>query len=77
MSGEVYDEVEIEDLDFDADNQTFYYPCPCGDKFQITLDQIGTGETIAKCPSCSLTIRVVYDVASYEEYKAIVQELTA
>ena len=29
----VYDEVEIEDLDFDPTNQTFYYPCPCGDKF--------------------------------------------
>lgn len=43
MSGEVYDEVEIEDLDFDADNQTFYYPCPCGDKFQITLEEIGGG----------------------------------
>ena len=33
----VYDEVEIEDLDFSPENQTFYYPCPCGDKFQITL----------------------------------------
>ena len=37
MSAEVYDEIEIEDLDFDPDNQTFYYPCPCGDKFNITL----------------------------------------
>ena len=54
MSGEVYDEVEIEDLDFEADNQTFYYPCPCGDKFQITLEAIGRGEDIAKCPSCSI-----------------------
>jgi len=33
----VYDEVEIEDLDFDPETQTFYYPCPCGDKFRITL----------------------------------------
>lgn len=36
MAG-IYDEVEIEDLDFNADNKTFYYPCPCGDKFFITL----------------------------------------
>ena len=77
MSAEVYDEIEIEDLDFDTDNQTFYYPCPCGDKFQITLEQIGTGEDIAKCPSCSLTIRIVYDGSSYGEYKAMVQEMTA
>jgi hypothetical protein len=33
----VYDEVEIEDMDFDTETQIFYYPCPCGDKFQITL----------------------------------------
>jgi len=33
----VYDEVEIEDMDFDPETQTFYYPCPCGDKFQISL----------------------------------------
>ncbi len=33
----IYDVIEIEDLDFDKRNQTFYYPCPCGDKFAITL----------------------------------------
>ncbi len=37
MTTEVYDEIEIEDLDFDAESATFFYPCPCGDKFQITL----------------------------------------
>lgn len=37
MSAEVYDEIEIEDLDFDGESGVFYYPCPCGDKFQITL----------------------------------------
>ena len=23
---------------------TFYYPCPCGDKFQITIDELLDGE---------------------------------
>ena len=31
----IYDEIEIDDMDFEDDR--FYYPCPCGDKFQITL----------------------------------------
>ena len=65
MSTEVYDEIEIEDLDFDAESETFFYPCPCGDKFQITLEEIKKGEMIAKCPSCSLTIRIIYDEGSY------------
>lgn len=29
----VYDEVEIEDMDFDSTTKIFYYPCPCGDRF--------------------------------------------
>jgi hypothetical protein len=33
----IYDEIEIEDMDFDEQSRTFFYPCPCGDKFQITL----------------------------------------
>lgn len=32
-----YDEIEIEDMDFDKDSSTYYYPCPCGDRFQISL----------------------------------------
>ena len=33
----IYDTLEIEDLDFDEDTIAFYYPCPCGDRFKITL----------------------------------------
>jgi hypothetical protein len=67
----IYDEVEIEDLDFDLEASKFFYPCPCGDKFVITLEQIKMGEDIAKCPSCSLTIRVIYDGDSYATYVAM------
>ena len=34
----IYDEIEIDDMDFEEGK--FYYPCPCGDKFQITLVSI-------------------------------------
>jgi hypothetical protein len=33
----IYDEIEIDDMDFEEGK--FYYPCPCGDKFQITMVQ--------------------------------------
>ena len=32
-----YDEIEIEDFVFDDENQEYSYPCPCGDRFIITL----------------------------------------
>lgn len=57
----VYDEVEIEDMDYDTEQMVFFYPCPCGDKFRLTLEQLKDGEEIAQCPSCSLTIRVIFD----------------
>ena len=31
-----HDEVEIEDFEYDSENETYYYPCPCGDQFEIT-----------------------------------------
>lgn len=37
-----HDEVEIEDFEYDEDSETYYYPCPCGDRFEIT--KVGTVE---------------------------------
>jgi len=59
-----YDEIEIEDMDYDASQTSYFYPCPCGDRFQISLQDLRNGEEVAKCPSCSLQIRVIYTAAS-------------
>ena len=64
----IYDEVEIDDLDFDEDEKTFFYPCPCGDKFRITLLQMKNGESIARCPSCSLKIKIISDEEALQEF---------
>ena len=58
----IYEEVEIEDLDYDPMTQVYTYPCPCGDKFSITLEALWDGEDIATCPSCTLRIEIIYDV---------------
>ncbi|KAM3932879.1 diphthamide biosynthesis protein 3 [Leptodactylus fuscus] len=56
-----HDEVEIEDFEYDDDTETYYYPCPCGDRFAITKEDLENGEEVATCPSCSLIVRVIYD----------------
>lgn len=77
-----YDEIELEDFEFDNESDVYSYPCPCGDKFIISLvsrfpchlqaliahpcvslkkDELRNGEEIARCPSCSLLLRVIYD----------------
>ncbi|PKY05879.1 CSL family zinc fnger-containing protein [Aspergillus campestris IBT 28561] len=57
----IYDEIEIEDMTFDPAIQIYHYPCPCGDRFEIAIDDLRDGEDIAVCPSCSLMIRVIFD----------------
>ena len=66
--GTYYDEVEIEDLTYNAATRLFTYPCPCGDKFQLSAEDLLAGEDVAPCPSCSLRIRIVLDPDTLEAY---------
>ncbi|KAH9943615.1 zf-CSL-domain-containing protein [Amylocystis lapponica] len=65
--GAYYDEVEIEDMTWDDVKRVYHYPCPCGDRFEISRKQLANYEDIATCPSCSLIIRVVYDPLDFED----------
>ena len=41
-----HDEIEIEDMEYDEEAETYFYPCPCGDRFQITLVNIPLAQHI-------------------------------
>lgn len=64
----IYDEIEIEDLHFEADSLSFWYDCPCGDKFRISLDQLKEGYDIAECPSCTLQIKIIFEKEDLEDF---------
>ena len=64
MAESIYDEIEIEDMTYDATLQIYHYPCPCGDRFEIAIADLRDGEDVAVCPSCSLMIRVIFEVVS-------------
>lgn len=65
----VYDEIEIEDFTYDPLTGLFQYPCPCGDKFAICMDDLYEGCDIAVCPSCSLMVKVIYEPEDLQGYK--------
>ncbi|KAJ7640350.1 zf-CSL-domain-containing protein [Mycena polygramma] len=65
--GAYYDEIEIEDMAWDEAKGIYHYPCPCGDRFEITRRQLADYEDIATCPSCSLIIRVIFDPLDFED----------
>ncbi|KAI0218650.1 diphthamide biosynthesis 3 [Lamellibrachia satsuma] len=60
-----HDEIEIEDMEYDDEKETYYYPCPCGDRFEITKEDLENGDDVATCPSCSLLIKVIYDIDAF------------
>lgn len=68
MSETIYDQIEIEDFTFDPDTQLFTYPCPCGDRFQISIYDMQEEENIAVCPSCSLMVEIIFEPSDLEEY---------
>ncbi|XP_074593452.1 diphthamide biosynthesis 3 [Brevipalpus obovatus] len=68
MEEEFHDEIEIEDFEYDENNEVFKYPCPCGDLFVISKDDLINGEDVAKCPTCSLMVKVIYQREDLEKY---------
>lgn len=62
-----HDEVEIEDFEYNEETETYTYPCPCGDTFRITKAELADGEDIARCPSCSLILLVIYNIEDFAQ----------
>ncbi|KAL2072940.1 hypothetical protein VTL71DRAFT_10264 [Oculimacula yallundae] len=79
MAENIYDEIEIEDMTYDPAMEIYHYPCPCGDRFEIAIADLRDNEDIAVCPSCSLMIRVIFEVDNLpkaEEKKLTVVDKT-
>jgi len=56
-----HDEVEIEDFEYDEELETYFYPCPCGDQFQISkvVSYVpGIFSTCSACMCCISTIKL-------------------
>ena len=63
----VYEEVRLSEMTYDKEEQLYQYQCPCGDLFEITLEDLWDGEEIALCPSCTLKLRVIYEESELPE----------
>jgi CSL zinc finger len=45
------DEIEIEDMAWDEERQIYHYPCPCGDRFEISRVRSVVGRLIFFTPT--------------------------
>ncbi|KAJ0550537.1 putative diphthamide biosynthesis protein [Helianthus annuus] len=57
-------------MEWNEELKVYTYPCPCGDLFQITKDELKIGEEIARCPSCSLYSTTIYNMEDFIEQKS-------
>lgn len=57
----VHEEVSLDKFEYDDELDGYLYPCPCGDEFFISVDDLKKGASIADCDSCSLKVKVIYD----------------
>lgn len=55
-------EVDIADLEFIEDEQTFRYRCRCGYDILVPAEQLQQGRDVVTCSSCSLRIKLLYDL---------------
>ena len=62
-----YDAIELDAMQFAKDEEQYLYPCPCGDNFIFTVDDILNLEQLAPCMSCSLQLKVKYDPEAFLE----------
>ena len=59
-----YEEVALDEMEWVEEDGMYYYQCPCGDMFEISQEDIEEGEDVARCPSCSLTLKVIMPAAA-------------
>jgi diphthamide biosynthesis protein 3 len=64
--GVIYTTVNLTEMIFQ--DESFYYPCPCGDLFEISLADVMNGYRIALCPTCSLRVAVNVVEEELEEF---------
>eukprot|EP00656_Telonema_subtile_P045887 TRINITY_DN5215_c0_g1_i1.p1 TRINITY_DN5215_c0_g1~~TRINITY_DN5215_c0_g1_i1.p1 ORF type:complete len:134 (-),score=32.97 TRINITY_DN5215_c0_g1_i1:221-622(-) len=63
-----YDEVDLDEMDYEEEDGLFTYMCPCGDLFSISEEELVRGQEAAYCPSCTLVLRVMYTAEDIEEF---------
>ena len=42
----VYEEVELSEMEWDEDEEAYFYPCPCGDRFIMPLEDLELGKRL-------------------------------
>eukprot|EP00455_Lapot_gusevi_P051074 TRINITY_DN7531_c0_g1_i7.p1 TRINITY_DN7531_c0_g1~~TRINITY_DN7531_c0_g1_i7.p1 ORF type:complete len:129 (+),score=9.58 TRINITY_DN7531_c0_g1_i7:177-563(+) len=56
-------EVDLDDMTFVPESTSYEWRCRCGDTLSVSEDSLLQGAEIFTCPTCSLNIRILADIA--------------
>ena len=59
----ISDTVDLDDMTFNPESETYSLPCRCGGCYDITEDDMERGVEIVCCSTCTLCVRVLYQLA--------------
>lgn len=63
-----YEEVPLAEMTLE--DGVLRFPCPCGDLFELLLEDFIAGKDVAQCPTCSLTIKVLFSAEERRNFLA-------
>ncbi|ORX44301.1 dnaJ-like protein subfamily C member 24-like protein [Piromyces finnis] len=67
QDGVINEEIDLDDMEFDEEEETYFSECRCGGIYKITIDDLENNVNVISCDICSLKIKVLYEVIEDEE----------
>ncbi|KAL1918757.1 uncharacterized protein VTP21DRAFT_2779 [Calcarisporiella thermophila] len=67
--GIINGEIDLDEMMYDETEDLYTYTCRCGGLYTITEEDMEIGAEIVQCSSCSLRMRILYEIAPLEEDK--------
>ncbi|KAK3813988.1 MAG: hypothetical protein J3Q66DRAFT_345329 [Benniella sp.] len=66
-NGQVNEDIDLDDMEFDEDAETYSSPCRCSGEFVISVKELELGVDTVTCSTCSLIVRIHYEAADDSE----------
>ncbi|KAF9556476.1 Diphthamide biosynthesis protein 4 [Mortierella alpina] len=60
-NGQVNDDIDLDDMDYNEESSTYSAPCRCSGEYVISEDELELGVDTVVCSTCSLIVRIHYE----------------
>ncbi|KAG0339420.1 Diphthamide biosynthesis protein 4 [Podila horticola] len=66
-NGQVNDDIDLDEMDHDEESSVYTSPCRCSGEYIISEDELELGVDTVVCSTCSLIVRIHYEVADDDD----------